>query len=1126
MQQQQNTPNPILSASAERPSTTQSLSFEDRASVEAKLLKRAGAPSAMRVTGAPSGPRPLSFAQESLWFLDQFLPNSSLYNIPHVLRLNGEINIPLLEESIQWIVSRHESLRSRFVALEGKPMQLVAEQVNIRLAVTALDYLSGDERDNEMRRLIAEESVRAFNLSEAPLFRASLLKLNAHEHILMLTMHHIVSDLWSFQVFYSELTDVYDALNSGKTPSLPAIKLQFPEYSSCQRQKAEGALYQEQLSYWKQQLAGELSTLELPCDRPRPANLSFTGRRRQIHMPPSLLTAAKDFSRKQETTLYVTLMAAFQTLLHRYSNQHDIVVGSPFSGRMEMEAEGMIGLLINTLPIRTSFADDPTFVTVVTRVKQAVFGALTHQEAPVEKLIDDLKIPRNGARNPLFQTVFQFVPETAPALRLPSVSIEPMEIELGTSKFELTVTLSESVSGLVGDVEYSSELFDEASIERLVAHFHTLLESIVSNPNQKVSLMPIVPAAELASLVGTWSGTATHYPRNATISELFEEQVLKNPEATAVLFDGQQLSYGELNRRANKLARHLQKQGVGPDTLVGFCVERSLEMIVGLIGILKAGGAYVTLDPSLPTERLTYMFQDTRASVIVTKSKYAHLANLTSQIVCLDKSDAFEAEDETNLPNVATADNLAYVIYTSGSTGKPKGVLVPHRGVVRLVKQTNYLPFSAEDVFLQFATISFDASTLELWGPLLNGGKLVMFPPQFDSLEQLGQCIRENGVTTLWLTAGLFHEMVDHRISDLKSVRYLLAGGDVLSAAHVAKALRELPETQLINGYGPTENTTFTCCYRIPKNWDAHGRSVPIGAPISNTQVYVLDAKLQPVPVGVAGELFVGGDGLAREYLNAPELTAQKFIDNPFSSVSGAKLYRTGDRVRWLADGQVEFLGRFDTQVKIRGFRIELSELESVLALHPSVQQCIATAREDSSGTRQLVAYLILKEGADRNPAGFREFLSRELPSYMVPSAFVVLDSFPLNANGKVDRKQLPDPTDFLAKAGTTIAPRTAEEEKIGRIWAEVLGINLPGVDDNFFELGGHSLLATRVISRVNSAFSANLPLRALFEAPTISGLARLLTQSLIDPSQNQPMMRRARRPRHTSYQTVPEEKP
>lgn len=1112
MQEQHNTASRQTSTSDQPVPRASDLTLEQRALLEAKLLGGKGGFAADEPSGSTLEKGALSFAQESLWFLDQYEPNSSLYNVPHVLRLKGLLDVSALQKGIEYVVNRHESLRSRFVSREGKPVQEVVPNVTVPLPVIDLSSLSSGDREKEARHRIDEESARPFDLSIAPLFRAGLIRLGPEEHILMLTMHHIISDLASFQVFYKELSAAYEACSNGGIPQMSPRVLQFPEYAARQRQQAIGKRYKEQLAYWKKQLAGERPVIELPQSRPRPRVLSFAGRRRRIELPVHIRDGARELSRRQNTTMFVTLMAAFQALLHRYSGQTDIIVGSPMSGRMDAQTEEMIGFLINTLPIRANLGGDPSFIEVMERVKWAVLGALANQEAPVEKLIDDLKIARNGARNPLFQTVFQFVPDSALALKLNGICVEPLEIELGTSKFEMTVTLADSPAGLVGDIEYSTDLFDEKDIERIFRHFQTLLEGAIANPHQKISRLPLLPPEELATVTNLWNRTHGSYPRHATVNQLFEEQAANRPDSVALVFNDSSITYGELNRRANQLARRLRKHGIGPDTLVGFCVERSIEMVVGLIGILKAGGAYVTLDPNAPHERIAYMFEDTRAKVFVTTTRFRDLASPGTQVVCLDEAQAFANEEESNLPSIAGSESLAYVIYTSGSTGKPKGVLVPHRAIVRLVKETNYLPFTPDDVFLQFATISFDASTLELWGPLLNGGKLVIFPPQFESLEQLGTVIREKGVTTLWLTAGLFHEMVEQRIADLKSVRYLLAGGDVLSPAHVIKALKELPDTTLINGYGPTENTTFTCCFRIPRDWQG-GRTVPIGSPISNTQVYILDDHLQPVPVGVAGELFAAGDGLAREYLNAAELTAGKFLPNPFSTEPGAKMYRTGDRVRWLPDGTIEFLGRRDTQVKIRGYRIELSEIETALAVHPAVQQCVVTAREDNTGTRQLVAYVVFKPDSPRDPAKLREFLAQRLPAYMAPSSFVALDSLPLNANGKVDRYRLPDPAGMLLTTATASAAMTADEEKVAQIWSEVLGVEVKRADDNFFELGGHSLLATRVISRVNIAFGGSLPLRALFEAPTVSALANLAASARDgEPAGNRPMIRRARR--------------
>ncbi|MDQ6632062.1 MAG: amino acid adenylation domain-containing protein, partial [Verrucomicrobiota bacterium] len=675
-----------------------------------------------------------------------------------------------------------------------------------------------------------------------------------------------------------------------------------------------------------------------------------------------------------------------------------------------------------------------------------------------------------------------------------------------------TYTLIESADGIGGDLEYNSGLLDRTSIERMIGHFQILLEGIVAAPGQRVENLPLLGHAERETILVHWNKTQTHYPRNSSIPEIFEEQVEHSPESVALIFGQEKLTYRELNERANQLAHHLQKKGVGPDVRVGLCLERSLEMIIGLLGILKAGGAYVPLDAHYPSERLAYMFEDTAAPILITEKKFKHLAPKKMELICLDENEnqeLFSQESRANPISQVTAENLAYVIYTSGSTGQPKGVSIPHRAVARLVKKTHFMTFGPEAVFLQFAPISFDASTLEIWGPLLNGAKLVIFPPGLPSLESLSETLQREQITTLWLTAGLFHQMVEHHLDALKNIRQLLAGGDVLSVSHVAQALRGLPGCQLINGYGPTENTTFTCCYSIPKTW-AGDRSVPIGTPISNTQVYILDKHLAPVPIGVAGELFIGCDGLARDYLNSPALTAQKFIPNPFSSELNAKLYKTGDFVRFLADGNIEFLGRLDQQVKIRGFRIELGEIETILAQHAELQESLVIVRESSTG-KQLIAYVVPKKDAKVTRAELRKFLETKLPDYMMPSHFVWLEKLPLTVNGKVDRRQLPPPEEIF-DPNNYVAPRTPDEENLARIWSEVLGIKPIGIHDNFFELGGHSLLATQIISRVSHAFATDLPLRVLFELPTIAALAEAIRQHKnkikTDPP---PILRRSR---------------
>jgi len=655
----------------------------------------------------------------------------------------------------------------------------------------------------------------------------------------------------------------------------------------------------------------------------------------------------------------------------------------------------------------------------------------------------------------------------------------------------------ETVQGLRASLEYNTDLFNAATITRMLGNFQTLLEGIVANPQQRLSDLPLLTAAEQHQLLVEWNNTRTVYPSNTCIHQLFEAQAEQTPNAVAAVFGSEQLTYRELNHRANQLAHHLQGLGVGPETCVGICVERSLDILVGLLGILKAGAAYLPLDPAYPQERLTFMLEDGQVPVLLTQQPQVEkLPSHRAKVVCLDTDwDAINRESQENPISSVTADNLAYVMYTSGSTGRPKGVSVIHRGVVRLVKGANYANLAAEEVFLQLAPISFDASTLEIWGSLLNGARLVIFPPHTPSLEELGQVIQQYQITTLWLTAGLFHLMVDERLEDLKPLRQLLAGGDVLSVPHVQKFLQKIGDCKLINGYGPTENTTFTCCYPITEP-DQLGNSVPIGRPISNTQVYVLDSHLQPVPIGVPGELYIGGDGLARGYLNRPDLTEEKFLQNPFSDEPGTRLYKTNDLARYLPNGNIEFLGRIDNQVKVRGFRIELGEIEAVLAQHPTVKEAVVTVRKDISGNKSLVAYIVSHQEQASTIDELRHFLKQKLPDYMVPGAFVLLEALPLTPNGKVDRRALPAPDQFRKESEETfVAPRNELELQLTQIWEKVLGVHPISVKDNFFDLGGHSMLAARLFAQIEKKLGRNLPLANLFQAPTIEELASIFSQ-------------------------------
>ena len=749
---------------------------------------------------------------------------------------------------------------------------------------------------------------------------------------------------------------------------------------------------------------------------------------------------------------------------------------------------------MNTLALRTSLAGDPTFPEVLLRVRSTALGAYDHQDVPFEKLVEDLQPARSMSHTPFFQIMFQLRDLPKRALQAGGVEIERQQFNKELAKFDITLSLTEKPGKLSADLVYNSDLFEPATITRFLKHYRRLLEIVVKNPICRISELPLLADEELHQQLVEWNDVRSAYPRDSSVHQLFEEQVKATPEATAVVFEGQELSYAQLNSRANQLAHYLRGRSVGPEALVGLSVERSLAAVVAMLAVLKAGGAYLPFDPAAPPERVAQVLEDARPAMVLTsRQRQANFTGYDGTLVLIDTDEEFRYESDDNPSPAASAENLAYVMYTSGSVGGPKGVCVTHRNVVRLVRDTNYVQLSASQVFLQLASLAFDASTFEIWGSLLNGARLVIAPPHELSLTEIGALIREHKISTLWLTAGLFHLMVDEQVEDLAGVRQLLAGGDVVSSAHVRKVLEHSSIVRFINGYGPTENTTFTCCHPIPSP-DQITNQVPIGRPISNTEVYLLDGNLRPVPVGVPGELCAGGDGVARGYLNRPELTRERFVPNPFTGGDGL-LYKTGDIARYRGDGTIEFLGRIDDQLKIRGFRIEPAEIETALLQHPAICKALVTANADLSGNRQLAAYFVCESGQSVTTAELREFLKPRLPDYMVPSIFMAIESFPLTANGKVDRSALPVAT-TAGLQGTYVAPQNAREQLLADVWRHVFGNQEIGVNDNFFELGGHSLLGIQMMSRVRERFNVNLPLRILFEAPTIAALAQMLPEN------------------------------
>ncbi|HYW71139.1 MAG TPA: amino acid adenylation domain-containing protein [Pyrinomonadaceae bacterium] len=1049
-----------------------------------------------------AGALPLSFAQERMWFLYQLEAGSATYNISSATRLKGQLNTLALEQSFNDLVRRHEALRTSFANVDGRPVQLINEAAPIALDVSDLSAVPDPE--TEARRLVEEESLQPFDLETGPLMRVRVLRLGAEEHVLLLTMHHIISDGWSIGILVREMTELYSARAKGESPELAGLPIQYADFSLWQRQWLTGEALDRQLSYWRKQLQSPLPVVELPLDKVRPAVQTYRGAQEQLELSLATSRGLKEIGRRFGVTPFMVLVAAFKVLLCRYTGQEDITIGTPIAGRNRAELEGLIGFLVNTLVLRTDVSGNPPFNELLDRVREVTLGAYQHQDLPFEKLVDSLQPARDRGHTPLFQIMFALQNNMPWELRVPGLELSPIEIPDATAKFDLLLVMSEADERLAGTFSYNTDLFTAATIKRLATHFASLLTGIVGNPNQRLSELPLLADEERRQLL-EWGQAASEYPRDSCITDLFEAQVERAPAAVALVFQDTRLTYDELNQRANQLAHYLVKAGLKPAAVVGVCLERSVEMIVALLGILKAGAAYLPVDLSQPRDRLRSMLSSARVAMFLTRQSLAdRLPPADGQRVFLDAEAArIGLESKANLRNFgASGEDLAYVMFTSGSTGQPKGVSVTHRNVVRLVKNTNYVRFDADQTFLQLAPISFDASTFEIWGSLLNGSRLVIMPAPTPTLEELSAILQKHQVTILWLTAGLFHQMVDYHPQALRSLRYLLAGGDVLSVQHVKRLLEGDPGLHLINGYGPTESTTFACCHSM-SHGDV-GATVPIGKPISNTEAYVLDEQMQIVPQGVSGELYLGGDGLARGYLNRPDLTAERFVPNPYTSAMGGRLYRTGDLVRYLADGNLEFLGRRDDQVKVRGFRVELSEIELVLAEHPLVRETLVVAHKMVAEDKRLTAYVVSEGQAAPSGNELRAFLREKLPAYMLPSSFVFLEALPLTRNGKVDRRALPLPEDLRdVDQRDRLSPRTPVEDLLSNIWAQVLDLKLVHPDDNFFELGGHSLLATQVMARIRAAFVVELPLQELFMNPTVATLAQSVERVLTEGGEN-----------------------
>ncbi len=1045
--------------------------------------RRASAPASPPLVARPrTGSRaPLSPNQRGLWFLQELAPSSASYNVPFAIPLCGRLEVCVLERAVREIVRRHEALRTRFPLADGEPCQEIDEE---RFRLETLEPGRAETRD-----VLEDFARQPFDLRRGPLFRAGLLRAGDDEALLAINVHHAVFDGWSLEVFVDELRQLYGAFAEGRAPALEPLAIQYADHALWQHERLSSGVGTAEVDFWRQELAGAPLVLELPADRPRPAVPSWRGARVRRELPRELVERLRDLARAEGATPYLAGLALAEVLLARTSGVEDLVLGTPVAGRSHPACERSIGLFLNVVALRADLGGEPGFRELLGRTRERVLRAHAHQGFPFERLCEVLGVSRDPSITPVYQVLYS-LRRADRAARAAGLSFEPArEIDTGTAKTDLAITIEDSGTGWLLDLTYATDLFDQATIARLAEHFERLLAAALAEPSRSVWELELLSTEERRLLLGEWSGPAAPYPCQESIATLFERAADRSPEALALVFREQRLTYRELNERANRLAHRLVELGVERESRVGLALERSSETIVALLAILKAGGAYVPLDPSYPRERLAFMLEDSGIEVLLTSSELRpELPPAAASVVVLDHEwPEIRSRPAVNPSARSSGADLAYVMYTSGSTGRPKGVEIPQHAISRLVFGANYARLDASCTHLQLGPLAFDASTLEIWGALLHGARLVLYPGRVPSVRELERVLHEHRVTTIFLTTALFNAIVDERPGCLSGLRECLTGGEAVSVAHVRRAQQSLPETvQLVNVYGPTENTTFTTFHPIPRELPSGLASIPIGTPITNTKVYVVDARLRAVPIGVAGELLTGGAGLARGYHGRPELNAERFIANPFGP---GKLYRTGDIVRWLPDGNIEFLGRTDDQVKIRGHRIEPAEVGMVLGAHPSVRKAFVTVHRDPRAGKRLVAYLEAQGAAPRSQE-LAAWLSERLPDYMIPASFTFVKALPMNANGKVDRQRLPEPAFESRAAGR---PRNELEGLLSSLWAQVLGVESVGPEDDFFELGGHSLLAVKLVQAIGDTFGQELELAALLEAPTLEAQAQLL---------------------------------
>lgn len=1046
---------------------------------------------------------PLSSGQRALWFMQKMAPESVAHNVVHALRIMTAVDTVALQRVFERLVDRHAVLRTTFAERNGKPVQQVHRGGKVCFSAEDASDWSTVRLDDRL----AQEMFRPFDLERGPLARMFVFTLSPQDHLVLLAMHHIVTDMWSIAIIIYEVCQMYQAEIAGDAVAFRPPRGEYVDYVRHQAEMLDSPEGEEHWAFWRKQLSGELPMLDLPTDRPRSWTTRDQGSAATARLGVKLTKALKDLGKAHGTALHIVALAAFQVLLHRYTGQYDLVVGFPKAGRSRPMVR-TIGYFINLVPIRVDFSSNPTFSRLLEQVRTTTQEAAEHDAYPFPLLVERLQPKRRLSRSPIFDVVFSWQKTTrlvdsrdmgsfalgqkSGGMEVAGLPLEPVALPRRVTPFDLTVLMAEAGDELVATLEYSDDLFDAATMEQMLIQYRTLLEQIVSDPDQRVSTISLLTEVERRQLILDWNDTAAAYSGDRCVHELFEMQVERTPDAQAVVFEEESLTYREVNSHSNQLAHYLQDLGIGPETIVGIAVERSPQMVVGLLGILKAGGAYLPLDPAYPQERLAFMVEDSQMSVVLTQERLLEKVPANgAKVFCLDADwDSVRQVSCENLGSAATSGNLAYVIYTSGSTGRPKGVLLQHRGLINLVEaQTNAFGVDSGDRILQFASFSFDASVSETFMALLRGATLCLaHRDALMSVPDLHELLRHQAITMVTLPPSLLSVLP---AEGLPSLRTVISAGEACSSGIVA---RWRPNRRFFNAYGPTEATIGPTLYPVEYGMEEM-TNIPIGRPIANAQVYLLDDRLQPAPIGVPGELHIGGVGLARGYVNRPGMTARSFVPHPFSDEPGARLYKSGDLARYRRDGTIEFLGRTDHQVKVRGFRIELGEVEAALERHPALRQVVVLAREDEGDDERLVAYIVPNEFPIPPVPELRCFLGERLPEYMIPSSFVTMEALPLTASGKVDRKALPVPEGARPDLGSTyVEPRTEMERKLAIVWRQVLGVGKVGINDNFFDMGGHSLMLAKVYDRVQELVEKELSMVELFRYPTIAALAEYLT--------------------------------